>query len=33
MEGLNDPAYSLKLSDGVNAYLDSVDNNNKIQGQ
>lgn len=30
--GLNDPAYSSKLSDGVNAYLDSVDNNNKLQG-
>lgn len=30
--GLNDPAYSSKISDGVNAYLDSVDNNNKTQG-
>lgn len=30
--GLDDPAYSSKLSDGVNAYLDSVDNNNILQG-
>jgi len=30
--GLDDPAYSAKLSDGVNSYLDSIDNNNKLQG-
>lgn len=30
--GLDDPAYSSKLSDGVNAYLDAVDNSNRLQG-